>query len=57
MADGASVLIADLDTERADELVRELGPRVRSLRTDVTDEDAVLDAVAAAREIGDLRGP
>jgi NAD(P)-dependent dehydrogenase (short-subunit alcohol dehydrogenase family) len=47
-ADGAHVLIADLNEERGDALAGELGERASFLRTDVTDPDAVQAAVSAA---------
>jgi 3-hydroxyacyl-CoA dehydrogenase / 3-hydroxy-2-methylbutyryl-CoA dehydrogenase len=49
-ADGAHVLIADLNEERGDALAGELGQRASFLRTDVTDPDAVQAAVRAATE-------
>src|SRR6195952_3805852 len=52
---GARVLIADLAEERAHELVDELGEAVRFHRTDVTSEESVAAAVAAAAELGPLR--
>ncbi|MFC7886394.1 SDR family NAD(P)-dependent oxidoreductase [Streptomyces sp. NPDC057376] len=53
---GASVLIADLAEDRGKALEADLGSsRVRYLTTDVTSEESVGAAVAAARELGDLR--
>jgi NAD(P)-dependent dehydrogenase (short-subunit alcohol dehydrogenase family) len=52
---GARVVIADLDEERARPLVDELGSAVTFVRTDVTDEKSVSDAVQAAGELGPLR--
>lgn len=53
---GASVLIADLADDRGKALEADLGTdRVRYLNTDVTSEDSVAAAVAAARELGSLR--
>src|SRR3978361_1607906 len=52
---GARVLIADRAEERAQELVDELGEAVRFHRTDVTSEESVAAAVAAAAELGPLR--
>ena len=52
---GARVLIADLAEERAQALADELGEGVRFLRTDVTSEESVAAAVAAAAELGPLR--
>jgi NAD(P)-dependent dehydrogenase (short-subunit alcohol dehydrogenase family) len=54
-AGGASVVIADLADDRAKLLADELGEKVRYVRTDVTQEDDVLAAVAAANEMGPLR--
>jgi NAD(P)-dependent dehydrogenase (short-subunit alcohol dehydrogenase family) len=55
VAAGASVVIADLADERAKLLADELGEKVRYVRTDVTQEEDVLQAVAAAQELGPLR--
>ncbi|HEX4732578.1 MAG TPA: SDR family NAD(P)-dependent oxidoreductase [Solirubrobacterales bacterium] len=52
-AGGATVLIADLAAERAEELARELGGA--AVACDVADADSVEDAIAAATELGDLR--
>jgi NAD(P)-dependent dehydrogenase (short-subunit alcohol dehydrogenase family) len=52
-AGGATVLIADLAAERAEELARELGGA--AVACDVADSGSVEDAVAAATELGDLR--
>src|SRR3954451_8426368 len=52
---GGKVLIADLAEERAQELVGELGDSVRFHRTDVTSEESVAGAIAAAAELGPLR--
>src|ERR1700712_5961996 len=52
---GAKVLIADLAEERAQELADELGAAVRFHRTDVTSEESVASAIAAAAELGPLR--
>ena len=54
-AAGASVVIADLADDRAKLLADELGENVRYVRTDVTQEEDVLAAIAAAREMGPLR--
>jgi len=54
-AGGASVTIADLQEERGAALAAELGERARFVATDVTDEDAVGAAVAAAAADGPLR--
>ena len=55
-AEGANVLIADLNQERGAELAGELGERARFVTTDVTDRAQVEAAVAAAVELaGGLR--
>src|SRR5438552_18643344 len=45
---GASVIIADLNQEAGEKLAAELGSQVRFVKTDVTDEYSVKNAVAAA---------
>ena len=53
---GASVVIADLNSERGTELAGELGERASFAEADVTDTDAVKAAVEAAAEAeGGLR--
>jgi NAD(P)-dependent dehydrogenase (short-subunit alcohol dehydrogenase family) len=52
---GASVVIADLADDRAKLLADELGENVRYVRTDVTEEDDVQQAIAAAQGMGPLR--
>ena len=47
VAQGASVLIADLDGEKAERVAAELGPRARAQRCDVTRADDVRAAVQA----------
>ena len=54
-AGGASVVIADLADDKAKLLADELGESVRYVRTDVTQEEDVLAAIAAAQELGPLR--
>src|SRR5437763_4193193 len=49
-AAGAHVLIADLNEERGQALVSDLGARARFLTTDVTDAEAVQAAMGAAAE-------
>ncbi len=51
-ADGAHVVIADMNEDRGGALAGELGERARFVRTDVTDPDAVEAAVSAAAERG-----
>jgi NAD(P)-dependent dehydrogenase (short-subunit alcohol dehydrogenase family) len=55
-AAGATVVIADLADEKAEKLAADLGSRAKYVRTDVTDEDSVGAAVAAAEQLGTLRG-
>ncbi|RAY17002.1 3-hydroxyacyl-CoA dehydrogenase [Actinomadura craniellae] len=53
---GVAVLIADLAEDKGKALEADLGSdRVRYLATDVTSEESVAAAVAAARELGTLR--
>jgi NAD(P)-dependent dehydrogenase (short-subunit alcohol dehydrogenase family) len=55
VADGASVVLADIQGQRAAELAAELGDRCRAITTDVTSEDDVAAAVdLAVREFGQL---
>ena len=51
---GANVVIADLHDERANALVKDLGSAVRYVRTDITDEQNVIEAVNAAQEMAPL---
>lgn len=50
VAEGASVVLADVDTERLTAVVEELGDRALAQPTDVTKESDVAAAVAAAVE-------
>src|SRR5947209_19753336 len=52
LAEGASVVVADLNEDRGEALAGELGDRARFVRTDVTDPDQVETAVQAASELG-----
>ncbi|MCX4096790.1 SDR family NAD(P)-dependent oxidoreductase [Nocardia sp. alder85J] len=54
-AAGASVVIADLADDKASALAAELGERAVYVRTDVLNEDAVEQALAAADSLGTLR--
>ena len=55
-ADGAEVVIADVNAERGAELEGELQERAQFIRTDVTDHEQVQQAVAAAAALpGGLR--
>jgi len=55
VAAGTKVVIADLHDERATALAKELGSSVQYVRTDITDEQAVIEAVNAAQEMAPLR--
>lgn len=55
VAAGAKVVIADLAAERGAALAADVGDAARFVHTDVTDEDSVSAAVAAAEELGPLR--
>jgi NAD(P)-dependent dehydrogenase (short-subunit alcohol dehydrogenase family) len=55
VADGARVVIADLADERAEKLVADLGGAAVYHRTNVTDDDSVAGAVAAAVALAPLR--
>lgn len=50
-AGGAHVVIADLNEDRGQALATELAERATFVATDVTDEDAVADAVRTATEL------
>jgi len=53
---GAHVVVADLDAERGGALAKQLGERARFVRADVTGEDELRQAVAAAADVpGGLR--
>jgi NAD(P)-dependent dehydrogenase (short-subunit alcohol dehydrogenase family) len=52
---GCAVVIADMNDDKGETLAAELGDRVRYVRTDVLDDDAVGAAIAAAQELGTLR--
>src|SRR5689334_15189771 len=54
---GASVVLADINSETGEKLAAELGERARFAKTDVTDEQSVQQAVTLAKEaFGGLRG-
>jgi len=55
VAAGAGVVIADAANDRAKALADELGERAVSVEVDVTDEDSVKGAFAAAAELGPVR--
>jgi NAD(P)-dependent dehydrogenase (short-subunit alcohol dehydrogenase family) len=52
---GAAVVIVDLPTSPGGALAEELGEHVVFSAADVRDEAQVLDAIAAAKELGELR--
>lgn len=52
----ANVVIADLNAEKGTALAAELGPSVRFVPTDVTDEASVRQAIQTAEGLGTLRG-
>ena len=54
-ADGAAVVIADLNADKGDALAAELGDRARFVEANVLEADQVEAAVAAATEGGELR--
>lgn len=49
-AEGANVVIGDIDVERGDALAAELGSRARFVHLDVTDERSWSEAVSAAED-------
>lgn len=55
VADGARVVIADLAEEKGEKLAADLGDEAVYVRTDVTNDDSVANAIAAAGELGELR--
>jgi NAD(P)-dependent dehydrogenase (short-subunit alcohol dehydrogenase family) len=52
---GATAVIADLSDERAGKLAADLGSKAKYVRTDVTDEGSVLNAIAEAEQLGTFR--
>jgi NAD(P)-dependent dehydrogenase (short-subunit alcohol dehydrogenase family) len=52
---GATAVIADLSGERAGKLAADLGSKAKYVRTDVTDEASVLNAIAEAENLGTFR--
>ena len=51
-AEGAAVVIADIDVDAGRELAEQLGPRARFVRCDVSEAEHWAAAVTAARELG-----
>ncbi len=47
VAEGANVMIADLNIDMANELAVELGDRVKTVQTNVAQNDSVMDMVTA----------
>jgi NAD(P)-dependent dehydrogenase (short-subunit alcohol dehydrogenase family) len=52
---GAKVVIADVNDEKGAELAAELGDAVRYVHTDVTNQDDITAAIAAATDMAPLR--
>jgi NAD(P)-dependent dehydrogenase (short-subunit alcohol dehydrogenase family) len=55
VAAGAKVVIADLNTEKAEEMVKELGSAVAYVKTDITSESSVQEALDQAASMGPVR--
>lgn len=55
VAEGASVVIADLDEERGKKLAADVDGEARFVRADVLDDISVNAAIDAARALGDFR--
>lgn len=55
VAEGAKVVIADMNREKGEALATELGSNVEFVATDVTSEEDVTAAVSAAQKLGTLR--
>jgi NAD(P)-dependent dehydrogenase (short-subunit alcohol dehydrogenase family) len=55
VAAGAKVVIADLNTEKAEAMVAELGSAVQYVKTDITSESSVQEALDAAASMGPVR--
>src|SRR6185503_9437005 len=51
VAEGARVVVAEIDTKLGEASAREAGPGAVFLRTDVTDEKSVKQMVGHAREV------
>jgi NAD(P)-dependent dehydrogenase (short-subunit alcohol dehydrogenase family) len=54
-ADGYTVLVADIDGDRADAVAAACGPTAAAVRADVSDEDSVDAMLASAARLGPLR--
>jgi NAD(P)-dependent dehydrogenase (short-subunit alcohol dehydrogenase family) len=55
VAAGANVVIADLNTEKAEAMVDELGSSVAFVKTDITSESSVQGAIDRAASMGPVR--
>jgi NAD(P)-dependent dehydrogenase (short-subunit alcohol dehydrogenase family) len=55
VAAGAKVVIADLNTEKAEAMVKELGDAVAYVKTDITSESSVQEALDQAASMGQVR--
>jgi NAD(P)-dependent dehydrogenase (short-subunit alcohol dehydrogenase family) len=55
VTEGATVVVADLADDRAQELVDQLGAAAEYVRTDVTEDASVAATLARAGELGELR--
>ncbi|HEY1702810.1 MAG TPA: SDR family oxidoreductase [Trebonia sp.] len=55
VAAGATAVIADLNDDKAGKLAADLGSAATYVRTDVTDEASVLNAIAEAEKLGTFR--
>lgn len=53
---GAYVVLADVNEKAGEDTAKSLGERARFIRTDVTNEASVAEAVGLASQIGALRG-
>jgi NAD(P)-dependent dehydrogenase (short-subunit alcohol dehydrogenase family) len=49
IAEGATVTLVDIDAERGEKLEKELAPKVRFIRTDLTDDAQIRSAVQSAQ--------
>lgn len=54
-AEGLAVVIADMAEDRGEALADELGTKAAFVKTDVTSEESVLEAIAHANALGTLR--
>ncbi len=51
---GGKAVIADVNYERAEAIAKELGSAARAVKTDVTSEDDILNAIEVAKELGGI---